>query len=172
MRKPRTLPGDELFRYALGLLGARALAAAEIRSKLLRKAETPADVDAVIARLSEYGFLDDSRFAEGFATARRDSGAFGAARVRRDLRQRMVSPAIADRAVNQAFDGTDETALIHDWLQRKFRNTDLQQYLSDPKKLMSVWRRLRYAGFSSSASVRALKNYATNAAELEESEED
>jgi regulatory protein len=167
-REHKKLAREELFQYAASLLAARSLSTAEVRTRLVRKAADPVDVGQVLARLRDYKFLDDSRFAEGYASARRDSGSFGQARVLRDLRQRRVPGPVAESAVDAAFEDFDERGAVDAWLRRKFRNTDLRQYLQEPKHLSSVFRKLRYAGFSSSASIAALKSYASRADELED----
>jgi regulatory protein len=172
-RKPvRKLDLEQLFQYGLQALGARALSASEIRGKLERKAERPDDVQAVLTRLREHGFLNDERFAEGYAAARRDSGSFGKMRVLRDLRQRRVAGTVAEKAVEEAFEDTDEGKLIEAWLQRKYRSVNLAEYLQEEKHLSSAFRKLRYAGFSSSASIRVLKRFASRADELEDAPEE
>lgn len=45
-------------------------------------------------------------------------------------------------------------------LERKFRGKDLAEMLQDEKKLASVYRRLRTAGYSTGNSVKVLKRYA------------
>lgn len=172
LRKSQKLAGEELFHYAVSLLSGRALSAVEVRSKLERRAADPDDVERSLARLREYGFLDDTKFAEGYATVRRDSGSFGKSRVLRDLRQRRVSSSVAEKAVGEAFEGVDETAAVRQWLERKYRNVNLSEHLQDEKHLASAYRKLRYAGFSSSASIRVLKRYAARADELEDAPED
>lgn len=165
---PRKLDENELFNYAISSLAARALSAGEVRTKLVRRAAEPSAVDAVLARLREYGYLDDNRFAEGYATARRDSGVVGKMRVMRGLRQRRVSSTVAGKAVEDAFAGVDETSMIEAWLERKYRHVKLREYLQDPKHLASVYRKLRYAGFNSGAAIGTLKHYAERADELED----
>jgi regulatory protein len=94
-RTVKKLDREELFQYGVSLLAARAQSAGEVRAKMRRKAADLSDIDGVIARLRECCFLDDSKFAEGFATARR--GTFGAGRVLRDLRQRRVSAPVEEK---------------------------------------------------------------------------
>ena len=171
-RNPRKLAAEELFQYALSLLSGRALSAGELRKKLANRAADAADIEPAIARLGEYGFVDDAKFAEGYATARRDGGSFGSMRVLRDLRQRHVSATVAEKAVTEAFADVDESKAIAEYLARKYRTVDLAEHLQDPKHLASVYRKLRYAGFSSSTSIRVLKRYASRADELEDSPED
>lgn len=167
-RTVKKLAAEELFQYGVALLARRALSVGEVRTRLTRKAADPEDVAPAIARLREYGFLDDARFAEGFASARRDSGAFGAARVMRDLRQRRVAAPVAEKAVGSAFENVDEEAAVSSWIERKLRGKELAVFLNDPKNLASVYRRLRYAGFSSSPAIKVLKRYASAADELED----
>ena len=157
--------------YSLKLLGGRALSAGEVRQRLSRRAESESDVESVMSKLREYGYLNDSRFAESFATARLDNEGFGRGRVLRDLRQRRVAPAVAVDAVNKAYQGTDEAEQIEAFLERKYRNYDLRELLQDEKKLQSAYRRLRYAGFPSGAAIRVLKRYAAMAEQIEENSE-
>ena len=88
-------------------------------------------------------------------------------RVLRDLRQRRVAPKLAEQVTERTFQSTDETELIEAFLKRKFRGKQLGPFLKDPKNLAAAFRRLRYAGFSSGASIRVLKRYSNQAEELE-----
>lgn len=170
-RAPKGLDAEALWDFALKSLGQRALSAGELREKLRRKANDPDQVPAVMARLKEYGYLNDKQMADAFASSRRDNRGFGKMRVLRDLQQRRVAPGLAREAVDQAFAGTDEVVMIEEFLARKYRATNLPQLLGDEKKLASVYRRLRTAGFSSGASIRVLKRHAAQADELEGLEE-
>ena len=167
-RSPKKLDSEGLWAYALKLLGGRAMSAGEVRQRLARRAENAMDIDSTMGKLREYGYLNDTRFAENYATWRRDNQGLGRLRVIRDLRQRRVAPAVASTAVEQVFRETDETEQIQAYLDRKFRNVNLAESLKDPKKLQAAYRRLRYAGFASAASIRVLKQYAAQAEELED----
>jgi regulatory protein len=166
-RTPKLLDAESLWGYALKSLGARALSGSELRRKLQLKAEQPGDIETVMARLKEYGYINDERFAEHYATVRRDSQGFGQHRVLRDLRQRRVAPTVAQKAVTDAFEGTSETAMIEQFLERKYRNKDLRAFLQERKNLASAFRRLRYAGFGAGPSIAVLKRYASRAEDLE-----
>ncbi|MBC7924153.1 MAG: RecX family transcriptional regulator [Bryobacteraceae bacterium] len=170
MRKaaPRKLAREELIQYALRALGSRALSAGEVRTKLSRRAAEPSDIDPVLEKLKEYGFLNDEQFAESFATIRRDSGIAGAQRVLRDLRTRRVGAAVAEEAVSGAFQDVDEAVSIRNWLARKYRTKNLKEYLSEDKHLASVYRKLRYAGFASSPITRVLKEFTSRASVIED----
>jgi regulatory protein len=167
---PKRLEMDGLVAYAARTLSARAQTSSELREKLKRRAVREPDVDLVIARLKDAGYLNDQRFAESFANWRRDNDGFGKARVMRDLMNRRVAPAVAKRASDEAFKEADEVAMIEQFLARKFRGKDLGTLLKEDKYLASAYRRLRGAGFSVGNSIRVLKRYAAEAERLEEME--
>lgn len=148
--------------YALRCLSGRAYSAGELREKLRRRSESATDLDGVLGKLKESGYLDDRRYAENFATARLENEGFGKMRVLRDLRQRRVAPAVAEQVVDRTFRETDETELIQAFLERKYRTRPLPAFLAEEKNLASAFRRLRYAGFSAGNSIRVLKRYSRN----------
>jgi regulatory protein len=173
-RLPRRLDAGGLLQYALRALGARAHSAGELREKLARRAERASDVQAVITRLKESGYLDDRKYDESFSAARLENDGLGRARVLRELRVRRVAPGVAEKAVTAAYLGSDEVALIEDYLRRKYRGRPLEEWLADPKNLRSAYGRLRRAGFSAANSIRVLKRFSAAPETLEaiESEEE
>ena len=139
----------------------------ELREKLKRRAERAADIEAVIAKLKDYGYLNDRQFAEMYASRRLENEGFGKARVLSDLRTKRVAPTVAERAVTRAFDGTDEVQLIEQFLARKYRRTPIGEVISEAKGLASAYRKLRGAGFSHSNSMRVLKRHGKDAEALD-----
>ena len=161
-RKIRMLDGEGLWAYALRVLGGRAHSTGELREKLRRRAERTGDVDDVISRLKDAGYLDDRRFAEGFASARLSGEKFGRTRVIQDLRQRRVAPALAETTVQKVYREVDEGALIEDWIRRKYRQAPREGLFQDEKDLASAYRRLARAGFRTGEILKALKRFAKN----------
>src|ERR1700691_5622087 len=143
----KTLDENGLMAFAARALSARALTISELREKLKRRAAEPSDVDRVVARLKESGYLNDQRFAESYASRRRDDGGFGKTRVMRDLMARRVAPAIAKQAAEAAYKESDEVAMIEAFLKRKYRGKDLPALLKEEKHLASAYRKLRTSGF-------------------------
>jgi regulatory protein len=175
-RQPQPLDRDKLLNVALRALGGRAHSSGELRDKLRRRAENNEDVDAVLAKLKESGYLNDRQFAESYAAARLQNQGLGKIRVLRDLRQRRVAPKLAEQVTEQTYQKTNEADLIEEFLRRKFRGKELGVFLSEEKNLAGAFRRLRYAGFSAGESIRVLKRFASqpevlDALEGEESEE-
>ncbi len=175
-RPPQTLDREKLLNVALRALGGRAHSSGELREKLRRRAQSQEDVDAVLAKLKEAGYLNDQRFAEAYAAARLQDQGLGKMRVLRDLRQRRVAPKLAEQVTEQTYQQTNEADLIEQFLRRKYRGKELGKFFSEEKNLAAAFRRLRYAGFSAGQSIRVLKRFAAqpevlDALETEEPEE-
>lgn len=158
-RQPQPLDRDKLLNVALRALGGRAHSSGELREKLRRRAQSDADVDAVLSKLKEAGYLNDRRFAENYAAARLEGQGLGKMRVLRDLRQRRVAPKLAEQVTEATYEGTNEADLIEEFLRRKYRGKKLKEFLSEEKNLAGAFRRLRYAGFSAGQSIRVLKRF-------------
>jgi regulatory protein len=171
-RTPKRLDANGLMAFAAQALSTRALTISELRDKLARRAAEAGDVDEILARLKEAGYLNDQRFAESYAGWRRDDGGFGKTRVLRDLMARRVAPAVARQAAESAFQGADEVAMIEKFLARKYRGKDLGALLKEEKNLAAAYRKLRTSGFSTGNSIRVLKRFAAQAELLEETEEE
>jgi regulatory protein len=144
----------------------------ELREKLRKRAAPGIDVARVIARLKEYGYVNDERLAESFASSRLENQGIGKARVIRELRKRGVAPAVAERAAAEAYRGSDELELIEAYLRRKYRSGPLETAFADPRALASAYRRLRTAGFSAGNSIHVLKRFAQLAEMLETLEDE
>ena len=167
-RTPKPLDVEGLMNYAARALSARAYTVSELKTRLKKRAARQEDIETVLARLKEAGVMNDRRFAGSFAEWRRENQGLGKTRVLHDLMARRIAPAVARQAVDAAFEGVDETAMIQAFLERKYRGKDLGALLQDQKHLASAFRKLRAAGFSTGNSIRVLKRYAAEAERLEE----
>jgi regulatory protein len=160
--KPRLLDRAALWEYAVRALGSRAHSTGELQRKLARRAEHAEDIAGVLAQLKEYGYLNDQRFAESFATSRLENQRLGRSRVVRDLRQRHVDPATTERTVDHVYQDVDESALIEEWIRRKYRTAPRDGLFQEERDLASAYRRLLHAGFRSGNIVQVLKRFAKN----------
>ncbi|MDX2268785.1 MAG: regulatory protein RecX [Bryobacter sp.] len=154
------LDAEALKAYAQRAIGARPMSEKELRTKLVGRAENPADIEPILNLLREYGALGDETFAENFTAARRASRGHGKQRVLADLRRRQVPKELAQATVEAQYAGLDERQLIENYLARKYRGKDLPTLLKEPKHLASAVRRLAGAGFSPGKSYEVLKRYA------------
>ena len=103
-------------------------------------------VEEVLADLNGRGWLDDRRFAHGYARSR-VSRRYGRFRITRELRRRGLSDELIEEALAEVFPSDrDERALVRKRLERRLRGK-LRPY-SD-KLLRSVYASLLRAGFAS-----------------------
>jgi regulatory protein len=161
-RKIRHLDLEELWVYALRVLTGRAYSVGELREKVRRRASLAGDVDGVITRLKDAGYLDDQRFAESFASARLSGEKFGRTRVIQDLRRHRVAPALAESTVQKVYQEVDEEGLIEDWIRRKYRLAPREGLFEKQKDLASAYGRLLRGGFRTAQIIKVLKRFAKN----------
>jgi regulatory protein len=162
------LAEPELFEYSVKYLAQRACASEELRTRLRRRAANARDIDAVIARLKEVGYLDDQKFAETYASSRAGNEGFGRLRVLSDLRSRRIAPSTAEKAVAEVFEGKEEADLIDAYIERRMPSLQIQGLIEDQRELAKAYRRLRRAGFSSAGVMSALRRRAARPEEIEE----
>ncbi|MCL4747279.1 MAG: recombination regulator RecX [Burkholderiaceae bacterium] len=91
------------------MLARREHSRADIATRLVPLSESPEQVDAILDKLAEQGFLSETRFAAGLA--RRRSERYGTARVAQELHQHGVDPSIAEPLLGKLRDSERERAL-------------------------------------------------------------
>lgn len=94
---------------AARLLNYRMRTRSELIQRLLKKGHEQAVIDKVIAKLSDMGFIDDSRFAEAFVASKVAAKPVGKRELERGLREKGVGKEAAQNALAQV--GDDETQL-------------------------------------------------------------
>ncbi len=110
------------FERAVKLLAAKPRSVAELRERLLRSKNSNEEVvETVIARLREYGYLDDERFAFSYASYKVKQKPVGRRRLERDLKFKKVDSAVADEALDTVFAETPEDQLIDKAIARRVR---------------------------------------------------
>lgn len=146
-----------VFARAIKLLSVKPRSVAELRERLLeRRWATNADVEAAIERLTEYGYLDDERFAFGYASLRVRQKALGRNRLARDLQFKKVDQAVADEALDQVFSETPEEELIDRAIEKRVRTRGKPENAAEAKKLFDHLLRLGFPFELVSQKVRAL----------------
>jgi regulatory protein len=158
--KKQSEPLDEaaLHDYALKALGRRMRSEADLRRLMQAKVERDesgsAKVAAVLARLKEYGYLDDTQFAETYTRLRQENEKFGQRRVRQDLSQKGVPQQIISDTITARYADTSEETLARQHLERKrIRKPE------NEKETARVMRRLVAAGFSTSVIYKILRQW-------------
>ena len=96
------------FGVAYAYLNRRERTVAEVRARLERAQVREDEIDAVIAELIEFGYLDDARYARVFTQDRRALDAWGNERITRALRERGVERDLIENALAEASAADDE----------------------------------------------------------------
>jgi regulatory protein len=159
-RQSAKLASEALFEYAVRYLGLQACSTETLRSKLRLRAASVGDIDLIIARLKDIGYLNDSRFAESYASNRVQNEGFGRMRVLSDLRAKRIPQKLADKAVEQAFEEKSEPEMIDSFIERRMTSLISKGKVEDERELARAYRRLRRAGFSSAGVLSALRRLA------------
>jgi regulatory protein len=132
--KPKTAPEEarelrqtpeeiraRAFQRAAKLLAAKPRSVAELRERLSERCSNKAIVETVIARLSEYGYLDDEKFAVGYATSKVRQQPIGRRRLEQSLARKKVDRSVAGEALDQVFAETSEEELIDRAIAKRTR---------------------------------------------------
>lgn len=110
------------FQRAIKLLAARSRSVAELRELLLQtRGATVKVVDEVLARLREYGYLDDERFAFGYASLKLRQRPLGRQRLKRDLAIKKVDKAVIDETLDLVFAEVSEEEQIDRAIEKRAR---------------------------------------------------
>lgn len=159
---------ERTFQRAVKLLAAKPRSVEELRERLLEKEWTNAEiVEAVLKKLSEYGYLNDERFAFGYASYRVRQKPMGRQRLRRDLQLKKVDRETADEALRLVFEETPEEGLIDRAIERRTR---LRGRPKTRAEMKSLFDHLLRQGFSYDLVLRKVQE--TSSRDIEEDETD
>jgi regulatory protein len=103
------------------LLAAKPRSIAELRERLAERCSSKAVIETVIARLREYGYLDDERYALTYASSKVRQQPIGRRRLELSLARKKVERAVAAEALDQVFTETSEEELLDRALEKRIR---------------------------------------------------
>jgi len=109
------------FQRAVKLLAAKPRSIEELRERLAERCSSKTVVETVIARLREYGYLDDERYALSYAASKVRQQPIGRRRLELSLAKKKVDRTIADEALDQVFAETPEEDLLDRALEKRIR---------------------------------------------------
>lgn len=95
---------------AIRLLARREHSELELRRKLVQRNFSTELIDAVVAQLLADNLLSEERFTEAFVRARSARG-FGPQRIRAELQQRGIEPAMIDNCLRSSEEDWQARAL-------------------------------------------------------------
>ena len=158
-RPPRVIDEEKArartLQRAVKLLAAKPRSVEELRERLLEKQWTDeATADYALSKLKEYGYLDDERFAFGFASYRVRQKPVGRQRLARDLQTKKVSKETADAALELVYQETPEEELITRAIEKRIR---LRGRPTTRQETKSLYDHLLRLGFSYDLIIRKVR---------------
>jgi regulatory protein len=138
---------------ALKMLGRRELSESQIRQRLVRKGHTEEEIEAAVTRLKDERAIDDTRVAEAIARTETGLKRRGKLRVRRQIEQAGIAPAVARQALDLVFEDLDDDALMQAALGRRLRGDRL---IADDREFQRLYRYLAAQGFESDRILKVL----------------
>lgn len=131
---------DKLYSRTLRWIAMRQRSVWETEFYLKRKDASPGQIESIVNKLSNLGFLDDKAFAEAFVRDRRTLRSMSTRRLQLELQKKHVPRDTIDLVL--AEDETDEPTMLHALIVRKRHQS---KYRDDELKLMQYLAR---QGFS------------------------
>ena len=148
---------ERVFQRAAKLLAAKQRSVEELREKLsATRGATKAMVDEAIERLREYGYLDDEKFAQSYASLRLRERPIGRRRLERDLWIKKVDRQTVETALDQVFESLPERDLIDRAIAKRIRLRGRPKTREEAKKLFDHLLRHGFEFELVSEKVRAL----------------
>lgn len=141
---------------ALNILSRRDHSEAELRRKLSIKGFPTETLDETMARLRSSGYLDDRRFAHGFAESAIRNGRGYGFRLRLELARRGVPEGIIEETLATLGAEYDEIATLAELMARKFEGFVPHQ--ADERTKRRVISYFQRRGFSLAAIVRVFRD--------------
>jgi regulatory protein len=157
-KSKKSYDAPALYEYAVGALSRRMRSIAELK-RLLRQKNIEGDdreavIEAVVRKLKDQKYLNDSDFAALYISYRKSNEKFGKLRVITDLKQKGVHGEVIEKAVGDAYSDVDEEQLAREHLARKRLKKPVTQ-----KDSARIYRALARAGFSSRIIFKVLKQW-------------
>jgi regulatory protein len=156
---------------ALNMLALRARSAAELKRLLVRKGEPAEQVDAVIDRLVQAGFLNDPSFARQFVRSKALGAGHSRRRLQQELARRGVARDVSDAAIADVFaeENVDEEAAIERVALKKLKTL---ARLDAPTQRRRLFAYLARRGYDGDDIARVVRTVISRDAEREDEEDE
>lgn len=144
------------FQRAVKLLAAKPRSIAELRERLAERCSSKAVIETVLTRLREYGYLDDERYALGYASSKVRQQPIGRRRLEQNLMMKRVDRSVAAEVLDQVFAETPEQELLDRAIEKRVRLRGRPQTRAEAKSLFDHLLRQGFPFELVSQKVRAL----------------
>ena len=129
--------------YCLKLITIKDRTEKEIRTKLKEKNFDENTIEEEIEFLSNYGYINDKRYAEHFTADAINIKKWGKSRIRAELLRRGVERFVIDDAIEEAFAETEDDRLYTE-MEKRYKDADF----SNMKERTRIFNFYLRRGFS------------------------
>lgn len=133
--------GHSAFDYASFLLGLRDYAEKELYDKVCKKGFAPEDAAAAMRKLSDYGYINDARYARHYAELKLKG--YGRRKVEYELLKKGVAPNTVAEVLDELADDDNTVSAILSAMRGKLRGR-LPADRNEVKKLFDSFARKSY----------------------------
>ena len=136
---------ERTMNRAVKLLAAKPRSVLELRERLLEKLWTNEEiVDRVIAKLKEYGYLDDEQYARDVAVSKLRQKPQGKRRLQQAMSQKKLDREIVEHAIRNAYEKHPEQELIDAAIDKRVRLKGIPRTREEEKKFYDHLMRLGF----------------------------
>ncbi|WP_069817572.1 recombination regulator RecX [Streptomyces sp. TP-A0874] len=150
---PTRSPEEQARAICLRLLTGSPRTRGQLLDALRRRGIPGQAAEAVLARFTEVGLIDDAAFAEAWVESRHHSRGLARRALARELRGRGVAPPLVDQAVGQ-LDPEQEERTARALVDRKLRAT---RGLEPEKRLRRLAGMLGRKGYPEGLALRVIR---------------
>ena len=136
---------ERTMNRAVKLLAAKPRSVEELRCRLLEKMWTDeAIVENVLNKLTEYGYLDDRKFAVDLPLSNLRQKPQGKRRLKQSLSQKQISSEDIESGIESAFEKLPESELIDAAIEKRLRIKGSPKTRDETKKFYDYLLRLGF----------------------------
>jgi regulatory protein len=139
---------ERAFDKALTFLEKQDRTEAEVRERLARAAFGPDAIEDALAKLTEFGYVNDADYAERYLAALVAKGR-GRMRIREEMRRKGLPDALVENTIDDGYGRDAELASAIDAATKTIAEISPETWEAEPlKALGKIDRRLLGRGFS------------------------
>ncbi len=153
-KNKKQVSGGDPLRYAYRLLSYRDRSEKELRGRFQKKGFSEDDIESVISRLREKGFINDRSLALSLKKSAEDVKLLGTMGTRWFLHRRGIAENIIDDVVEE--NESEESERAYRLVEKKMRS--MQRFSADEVK-KKLWRFLMSKGYSFDTIRKTLKSF-------------
>jgi regulatory protein len=141
--------------YALRVLSRRRVSCEGLRGLMSRKGFQEAESEPCLAKLKEWGYLDDQEYAKDVLRAVGRECPVGKMRAAFELRKRAIDPDLARKVVDETYEGVSEEAIALEAARKYMNGKDAGSLKEKERERLAKWllrRGFRYESVRSALS--------------------